>query len=412
MMDSNAQSQSQSQARGLPVWLTVLICAVLLLLTAGILLLILNTEPSAEREGAVREAAVIVETQTVQRATHRPAITGLGTVIPARQIQLQALVGGRVTQMHPNFTPGARVAAGENLLALQQTDFRNQLARSRAELQTAQADLRIEEGRQRVAKKEFSFLPESERPPNPDLVLRQPQLATAQAAVRAAQAAVDQAELDLSRTSLTAPFPARVLDRQVNLGSVVEPGEPLGLLVASDEYWVETTVPLRQLPWIRTAGHDPATPIGAPVQLRHRSAWPADSARQGTVLRSIGQLDETTRLGRLLVSVPDPLALSPQTEGPPLTLGSILHATIEGRPIPDSVKLNRDYLRSGNTVWLLKEGSLAIREVTVAFQDATYAYITGGLNAGDQIVTSDIANPRKEMDLQPADQNPPADPES
>lgn len=410
MTDSN--SPSNPQARGLPVWLTVLLCAVLLVLTAGILLLIFNTEPSAEREGAVREAAVIVETQSVERATHRPAITGLGTVIPARQIQLQALVGGRVTEMHPNFTPGARVADGENLLSLQQSDFRNRLARRRAELRTAQADLRLEEGRQRVAKEEFSLLDESDRPPNRDLVLRQPQLATAMAAVRSAKAAVDQAELDLSRTNLTAPFPARVLDRQVNLGSVVESGEPLGLLVASDEFWVETTVPLRHLSWIRPAGHDPAEPMGAAVQLRHRSAWPPDSARQGTVLRSIGQLDETTRLARLLVSVPDPLALSPETEGPPLTLGSILHASIKGRPIPDSVKLNRDYLRSENTVWLLKEGSLAIREVTVAFQDAIYAYITGGLAAGDQIVTSDIANPRKGMKVQPADQNQPADPES
>lgn len=395
--------------RGLPLWLTLTACMGILLATAAVLLLIFTTEPTAQREGAVRQSAVMVDTLAVQPGNHSPAITGLGTVIPAREIQLQPLVDGPVVKIYDAFSPGAIVKAGASLVRIEEADYRNRLTRLKAEYQTAKANLRIEEGRQRVAREEFDLLDNPDATIDRDLVLRQPQLATAQAAVDAARAAVQQAELDLRRTHLRVPFPARILERSVNLGSVVSAGDDLGRLIGIGEFWIETAVPLRHLAWIPLADQSPNT-TGAPVRIRNRSAWPDSAVRTGTALRAIGAVDQTTRLARILVRVPDPLARSPETSGPPLTLGSVVHTTITGRAINHSIKLNRNHLRSGDTVWLLVDGTLAIREVDIAFKDSTHAFITSGLQAGDQLVISELANPREGMELRRRGERSPSTP--
>ncbi len=50
-------------------------------------------------------------------------------------------------------------------------------------------------------------------------MLREPQLVAAKSKVEAAEAAVRQAQLDLSRTTIQAPFRAQVINRSVDVGS-------------------------------------------------------------------------------------------------------------------------------------------------------------------------------------------------
>ena len=55
------------------------------------------------------------------------------------------------------------------------------------------------------------------------------------------------------------------------------------------------------------------------------------------------------------------------------------------------MRLSRDYLRQGNTVWVMKDGKLNIRKVTVLFEDPRYAYISKGLSDGEMVVTTDLS---------------------
>ena len=103
----------------------------------------------------------------------------------------------------------------------------------------------------------------------------------------------------------------------------------------------------------------------------------------------IGSLDQQTRLARVLVTVPDPLGR--KSDVPPLILDTLIEAQIEGRPIENVVRLSREYVREGDTVWVMKEGKLEIRETDVVFRDAEYAYIRKGLESGEEVVTSTLA---------------------
>src|SRR5699024_12180089 len=106
-------------------------------------------------------------------------------------------------------------------------------------------DLKIEMGRQDVARQDFKVLGDTlaERlsEQNRSLVLRQPQLKAARSSVQSARAAVEQAELNLQRTSIEAPFDAHILNRNVNDGSQVAAGDNMRRQVGLDTYGVKET---------------------------------------------------------------------------------------------------------------------------------------------------------------------------
>jgi hypothetical protein len=45
----------------------------------------------------------------------------------------------------------------------------------------------------------------------------------------------------------------------------------------------------------------------------------------------------------------------------------------------------------GDTVWVMQDGALDIRQVRVVFRDAAYAYIDSGLGDSDRVVTINLA---------------------
>ena len=45
----------------------------------------------------------------------------------------------------------------------------------------------------------------------------------------------------------------------------------------------------------------------------------------------------------------------------------------------------------GDTVWVMRDGALDIRQVRVVFRDAAYAYIDSGLSDSDRVVTTNLA---------------------
>jgi hypothetical protein len=125
------------------------------------------------------------------------------------------------------------------------------------------------------------------------------------------------------------------------------------------------------------------------ARIRDRTAWDANIHRTATVKSLIGTVDAQTRLARVLLTVADPLART--SDAPPLILNTVLEVRIEGRPLPGVIRLERPYLRGNRTVWVMEDEKLSIREVDVLFQDANYAYLSGGLSDGEKVVTTNLA---------------------
>jgi RND family efflux transporter MFP subunit len=369
---------------------TAFVSLIIFLVGVGLIWLIYKTEPTATRKDMARETAMLVDVQTVNRGRFMPIIEVLGQVVPAREVVLGARVSGEIVYQAEAFTPGQRVAKGEELLRVDPADYQTLLQQRRSELQQARADLELEQGQQTVARQEFELLGEDIETVNDALILREPQLEQARASVASARAAVRQAELNLDRTRVGAPFDAQILSREVTLGSQVSAGQSLGRLVGTSQYWVEASVPLSKLRWLTFNDDKGASPT--PVSLYHDTVWTSGQSRQGRLTQLVGELDNSARMARVLITVDDPLALNEARGQPPLILGTFVRAEIEGRALENVVRIDRSLVRRNDTVWVMEDRELAIREVQIAFRDQEHAFISSGLADGDQVITNELSS--------------------
>lgn len=366
---------------------TVVVSLMIMLAGVVAIWLIFKTEPKATRNKVARETAMLVDVQTVQRGQFTPTIEVMGRVVPAREITLGSRVSGEVVEQSSTFNPGSHVDSGQTLLRLDAADYQAVLQQRRSELQQAQADLALEQGQQVIAQREFELLGDDIEQVDRALILRQPQLEQAKARVAVAKSALQRAELDIARTTIRAPFAAQVLSREVTLGSQVAAGQPLGRLVGTEQYWVEATVPLAKLRWLAFNPDNSAR-----ASLHHDAVWPAGQVRHGRLARLIGELDNSARMARVLITVEDPLALKQAAGKPALMLGTIVRAEIEGLPLDNVVRLARQLVRRNNTVWVMEDQQLAIRDVDIVFRDEHHVYISSGLETGDSVITNDLAS--------------------
>ena len=373
------------------------ICLAILLGGIAITTLIFSTEPEAQTEGASIETAMLVDVIRVQSGTYKPIIVATGNVQPVEDVILSPLVSGQIIRRDPAFSPGGFVKKNQVLLQIDPSDYKNTLELRKSELLQSQTTLDTEMGRQQIAEQDLKLitndslfgsdpLSEGER----QLVLRQPQLNAVKATILGAKASMEQAQLNLERTTIRAPFDAHILSQNVTRGSHVSQGDNLGRLVGTDYYWVTATVPVSKLQWLRFPDND--TEKGSMVHITNSTDWPQGLYREGYLDKQIGALDGQTRLARILIKVADPLAKSaPPKEKPNLMIGTFVEVNIQANPIENVVRLKRDYVRSNKTVWVMTDGKLEIRDVDIELTDNEYAYIQSGLNEGEQVVITDLS---------------------
>lgn len=380
-------------------------CGLIFLVAIAVVVLIYSTEPTAQSEGATKKTAMLVSVETVKKGQYTPLFQATGTVSAFEDIQLNALVSGQIIERNPKFVPGGRVKKGTVLLQINPADYQNQKELRKSELMQAQTDLEVELGRQNIAKQDLKLiggdsLTEDQR----NLVLRKPQFSAVKARIKAAKASLSQAQLNLERTSVKAPFDAQIISQNVSVGSQVAPGDNLGRLVGIDHYWVEVNLPVKKLKWLSFTEND--NQKAAEVTIKNTSDWEENQSRSGYLVNRVGALDEQSRLARLLIKIPDPLGVESKNKDlPHLMIGSFIEAEIEGQAIRDVVRLSRDFLRTNNTVWVMEDEKLSIKKVKVKLMDAHYAYISEGIADGSKVVTTNISTVTEGIPLRTENEN-------
>lgn len=401
--DGKSAAPGAMEKKGGPARKKIFTVVVILLILGSALAVagyIKKSAPKPQRRPPLRSEP-LVQAETVHKSFEQVVISAMGTVVPVREVEIEAQVSGLVVDMHPDFVPGGRFEAGKEFLFIEPTDY--QLAISRAEASVAEADyaLKLEQGQQDVARREWELFaggaPASEL--DEELALRKPHLLKAQADLNAAQAELLQARINLERTLLRAPFNAMVRSKKVDLGGLLSSQDQVATLVWTDEYWVQAAVPVDRLQWIDFPGG--ASPDGSLVRLICGAGTESQYERTGTVVRLLGDLEEEGRMAKVLVSVKDPLELSkPEQERRPLLLGEYVRVEIEGRLIDDVVAIPRSAVHDGDRVWTVDSDSrLAFREVQIVWRDGERVYVGGGLGAGERLVLSDLTMPIPGMPL-------------
>lgn len=348
------------------------------------------------------ESARPVEIVVAKQQDNRVVINAMGTVMPAREAILRPRVSGMVIEQNDAFVPGAFLSEGDFVLQIDREDYEQAIQQREAELARAQANLKIELGDQALAREELELLELDIPDVNRELILRIPQVDQAKAEVRSAEAALKRARLDLERTTISAPFDGSIVERSITAGNNIDQGDAIATFVGSDRYWVELAVPSRVLRWIDLPSQ--AQPLGSSVIMRNTRAWSPDATREGQVTQLVARLEENSRQARVIVEIADPTARKPENAGQPvLLLDDYLECELNGRLLPDSFRIARDYVREGDTVWIANaEDRLSIKTVEIAYRGNDYVYITGGLSDGDRVIRTNLLAPVEGMLLRDA----------
>ena len=366
-----------------------LVPAAVLIAGAALAFVLLRTGPSARRKPPAR-VAKLVEVELIALADLATTVTAMGTVMPARQIALAPRVNGEIVAVSDEFAPGGFFGAGEEMVRIDPTDYELLVRQREAALAQAQSAYELEMGQQTVAEREYELLDEAVSDEDRFLVLRHPQLQSADASVAAARAALEDARLDLARTGVRAPFNAVLGDKRADLGTQVSGASPVGTLIGTDEFWVEASAPVDQLRWIRIPRRGDEK--GARVRVYDEAAWGVGQYRTGEVIRLHPGVEEQGRMARLLISVADPLALeSERAHLPRMMLSTYVRVEIEGAVLSQVATISRSSLRDGDKVHLLgDDGKLEIRPIEVVFRAADAVY-TRGIRTGERLVTTDLS---------------------
>ncbi|WP_306252650.1 efflux RND transporter periplasmic adaptor subunit [Parvularcula sp. IMCC14364] len=383
----------------------------LLVIVGGIVLLfgMSALKPKPEEKEEVVKAPPVLVAEAVQQDA-RLTVTTQGEVTPRTEIKLVPQVAGKITFVSPSFIEGGAFRKGDTLLQIESEEYRLRVVQARANVAQARTRLRSEEAEAAVARKEADELGLDAA--NSSLARREPQLAEARAMIDSAEAALGEAELQLARTAIRAPFNGRVRRKNVDIGQYVAPGAELGEVFAVQV--MQVALPLTdselgqlglEIGFLETDDvKGPAVTFSSLVSGRPHQ-W------SGRIVRTDSGYDPQTRVLFAYAEVEDPYGTGAD-EGTPMASGLFVSAYIEGRALEDAVVVPRTALRGENQVYVVTaEDELEIRPVNVASTDRDRVVLTGGLAAGERVVTSPVRGAADGMKVDIVDPDAPETPD-
>ncbi|MDT8384130.1 MAG: efflux RND transporter periplasmic adaptor subunit [Gammaproteobacteria bacterium] len=351
----------------------------LLVLAAGIAagVVLMATGPEVKRIPLVQSPPV-VETRVVVPEDYQVTVHSQGTVVPHTQSTLIPEVAGRIVAIGENFRSGGSFRAGETLFRIAAEDYRNAIIIARADLARARLALAQEQALAQHAREDWEKLGRSD-PPS-DLTLHKPQVASATAELAAAEARLQQAERNLARTEVRAPYAGRILEKAVDVGQYVAPGTVAATLYATDTAEVRLPLTDAQLALV-TLPDDGGqqAPVTLSARLGNtRHQW------QGRLVRTDGAIDTASRQLFVVAQIDRPFA--PVGATPGLKIGQFVEAEILGRPLTGVFVLPRVAVEAGDEVLVVTaDRRIERRAVQVALRKGEQVIVSAGLAAQERI---------------------------
>jgi len=268
--------------------------------------------PRHRERTALEDAAQAVDHSVVRVAVISPkagssdhAVRLPGSVQPLQETVVYARASGFVRRWLVDL--GDHVTAGQLLAEIETPELDQELDQAKAQLGQAQpALLRAKANRElsAVDLKRYEELAPAGVVSRAELDQHRAQAKADDANVTVAEAAITAQEANIRRliqlkafSKVAAPFTGTITQRWVEVGALVTAGngQPLYRVAATDPARVFVQVPQDVAPGVRPG-------VAAKVAVREYG----DRAFEGTVARSAGELDATTRTMTTEVRVPNP----------------------------------------------------------------------------------------------------------
>ena len=380
-----------------------------ILLPIGILVVcivfagILVRSPTEVAESSPEIIPVAVRVIEAQLESVQLTVESQGKVQPAQTASISAAVAGPVAWISPAMEAGGYVKKGEPLLRLDSVDFETARERSAAALQQAEAESRFSASEL----ERFFELAEKNLASDSQLQDTRRQAEVNSARLVDAQASYRQAELDLDRAEIKAPFNAIIESRDVELGQYVSRAQSVAVVHGADEVEVRLPLAIRQLGYLDI-------PLGSRGVLSGEQApnvallgYYGGEAHtwKGQLVRTEAVIDANSNTVQTIIRVDQPKSAvtnNVSNSQIPLPIGLFVQADIVGKRVDNLIVLPRSVIRNNNQVLVVdSENKMYYREVEIFRLEESRVLISSGLLPGELICTSPIQAVVEGMSVQP-----------
>ncbi|MCA9689312.1 MAG: biotin/lipoyl-binding protein [Myxococcales bacterium] len=420
-------------------------------LALGVVALLVLKATRAEPERVeLSETGKRVRALTVAPLTVIPRAVGYGVVEAREEWQMVAEVSGRVVEMHEQLKEGEFVTAGTTLIKIDPGDYEIAEAKVTANLEgvkaqikelqvkeeSARANLKIEQRSLDLAKKELARvekLTSSGVTTQADVdreernVLAQEKVVQSlkntlqelpanrrvlEAQIKQQKAGLATASRDIARTELVAPYDVRIREVRTSLQEVVGGGQVLAVADSLDRAEIPAQFSIGVLRPLL-----PFRPGTTPLSTEALSRLPeliglkAIVRLEATDLRAeweaafdrFTSVDPQTRTIGVVVAIDKPYQSGRPGERPPVATGMYMEVELRGAAREGCLAVPRGALHGDVLHVVDKDRRLARREVQIAYRQAEFACLAGGIEPGEQVVLTDVVPAIEGMLLDPVE---------
>jgi len=333
-----------------------------------------------------------VKVVSVEKRDLTAQVYGNGTVEAKVVVGVSSKITGRIIEQYAD--QGDRVKRGQLLAKLENEDFLHQEQQSEAGLSRSAASLSVEQANFQKAKSNLTLAEknsqrfktlaeknlvsklEAEQYDTACQVARE-EVSRCQAAVeavrmeqRANSAGLGFAKSKVADTLIYAPQDGIIITRDLEKGATVSPGMSIFTLADPRTIWVKANVDESQLKGVA---------VGKTAMITLRSS--PNEQLPGQVARMGHQSDRVTEELEVDVAFTDPLKnfrLGEQSD-----VYIVAGMKKDAPSLPSGSIMTKDKKRG---VWVVKNGKLAFKEVTVGIADRrNFTEIVAGLDGGERV---------------------------
>ena len=324
-------------------------------------------------------------------------INSTGTTKPLTQTVLNAEVGGEVIYRSKKFSEGSSVLAGEILAKIDDTDLQLQYKSALLQLANAEVQYSLQVAESEVAKEAWDKLGKGK---GSDLALKKPQLKQTEALMEVAKAQVNSAKKKLNKTEIVAPYAGRIQSSNIDIGTNIVPGQPLGAMYTSSEIEVTLSVKDNDLQFLSIPMDGRKLNPSEQAKVSIKSFYKGrNQTWEGKLERVDGVIDPITRMINLIAVFKNDFI---ETDKPSLPIGLFVEAQIDGIILKNVFRVPVNAISENNEVFIIdKNNQLQSRSILVLKKYNEFVIAKDNLKAGERLVITKLSTASNGITVNP-----------
>ena len=370
-----------------------------------------------------------VNTVTAEQGIFQPDLLVYGEVQAAQAIQLRSLVAGKIVSVNPGLKVGGRIEAGAELLRIDPFNFETELANAKANIRETEARLAENEARLGIEKSRLRSLQDqlklaendltrigslkdrgtatSKQVEDRELIVsqRRQSLEQSELNIVAEESRLQQLEAVLERFKrseiqamrniedavLRAPMTGIVSEKNAGVGRLISANDMVVAMYEAGVLEVRFTLTDERFGRIQS---DQVGITGREVEV----IWSigGEEFRYPAKIDRIGAQITSSRGGVEVIA-----AITGDVASSALRPGAFVEVIVPDKAFEAHFRIPDSALYQDDTIYAVVDGKLQARDVRVHARDGSHVILTGGLETGDEILITRIAEISEGLNVRP-----------